>query len=285
MKKEVKGFHILPLRLPGDGVLHYLFFKKHETKNGGEVKEDSKAIFFCNLPVNTTLEVFKKFMESVALGSTIESYVPSLLNESLEDVWIDLGRLTSELTLSETGLENRGKFPKNCGIVNFIDKSSFQLAFSSLKKLSKNSSIVDWPLDKVSPTGSAYLILKYKSLILNPNDLTNEVTRYLEEFEAAEKKSVEELQRKTQLVDEDGFTLVVGSHRKTKAGIMGKQRLAATVDVEKAKNKIKKKEKEDFYRFQLRQRKKDEMNELLRKFKQDQEKVRLMKEKKRFRPL
>ncbi|CCE78459.1 Piso0_001082 [Millerozyma farinosa CBS 7064] len=285
MKKEVKGFHILPLRLPGDGVIHYLFFKKHETKNSGEAKEESKAIFFCNLPVNTTIEVFKKFMGNVALGSTIESYVPSLLNESLEDVWIDLGKLTSELDLSETGSENGGKLPKNCGIVNFIDRSSLQLALSSLKKLSKNSSIVDWPLDKVSPTGSAYLISKYKSLIVNPNDLTNEVARYLEDFDAAEKKSVEELQRKTQLVDEDGFTLVVGSHRKTKAGIMGKQRVAATVDAEKAKNKIKKKEKEDFYRFQLRQRKKDEMNELLRKFKQDQEKVRLMKEKKRFRPL
>ena len=47
---------------------------------------------------------------------------------------------------------------------------------------------------------------------------------------------------------------------------------------------MKSKEKQDFYRFQLRQRKKEEMNELLNKFKLDQEKVRMMKEKKRFRP-
>ena len=67
---------------------------------------------------------------------------------------------------------------------------------------------------------------------------------------------------------------------KTKAGILGKQKLASTVGVVKAQSKMKSKEKQDFYRFQLRQRKKEEMNELLNKFKLDQEKVRMMKEKK-----
>ena len=106
----------------------------------------------------------------------------------------------------------------------------------------------------------------------------------MKDFDNAEQESIENLQNQASLVDEDGFQLVVGSHRKTKAGILGKQNLASTVESEKAKNKMKKKEKQDFYRFQLRQRKKEEMNELLSKFKSDQEKVRLMKEKKRFRP-
>ena len=52
----------------------------------------------------------------------------------------------------------------------------------------------------------------------------------------------------------------------------------------RVKKKKNNKEKEDFYRFQLRERKKAEMNDLLRKFKQDQERIRTMKEKKRFRP-
>ena len=77
---------------------------------------------------------------------------------------------------------------------------------------------------------------------------------------------------------------MVGPQRKTKAGILGKQKLAATVESEKAKSKMKSKEKQDFYRFQIRQRKKEEMNDLLNKFKMDQEKVRVMREKKRFRP-
>ena len=66
---------------------------------------------------------------------------------------------------------------------------------------------------------------------------------------------------------------------------MGQQQLATNKAVsEQAQAKMKKKEKQDFYRFQLRERKKEEMNELLRKFKSDQEKVKTMRDKKRFRP-
>ena len=125
---------------------------------------------------------------------------------------------------------------------------------------------------------------QYQKQILDPNSLTEEVSQALIDFDKAEQQSIEELQLQRNLVDEDGFTLVVGSHRKTKAGILGKQKLASTVGVVKAQSKMKSKEKQDFYRFQLRQRKKEEMNELLNKFKLDQEKVRMMKEKKRFRP-
>lgn len=108
---------------------------------------------------------------------------------------------------------------------------------------------------------------KFQAQILDPEQLSNEVSQALVEFDRAEKESMESLQKQTQLVDEDGFTLVVGSHRKTKAGILGKQKLAATVELDKANSKLKKKEKEDFYRYQLRQKKKDEMTELLHKFK------------------
>lgn len=56
--------------------------------------------------------------------------------------------------------------------------------------------------------------------------LSDAVSQALVDFDRAEQESRDNLQQQTQLVDEDGFTLVVGSHRKTKAGIMGKQKLA-----------------------------------------------------------
>ena len=92
------------------------------------------------------------------------------------------------------------------------------------------------------------------------------------------------MQKQTEIVDEDGFTLVVGSHTKTKAGMLGKQKLLQAKEQERSKKKLKRKEKDDFYRFQLREKKKAEMNDLLHKFKQDQERVKVMKERKRFRP-
>ncbi|KAK6458651.1 ribosomal RNA processing protein 7 [Scheffersomyces xylosifermentans] len=284
---ELKGFYVLPVSSPKSQVPHYIFFKKHDSKNSGSSTNNGRALFMCNLPVATSTASLKKFFQEVAIGATIESFVPSLLNDCPLDVWVNLTKLTSDLELNPELLsaqnadEEAAKLPKNCGIVSFVDKSAFQLAFNSLKKLSASAKTTPWTF----PTfDSKYYLQRYQAKILDPEVLSESVSQALVDFDRAERESKEALQQQTQLVDEDGFTLVVGSHRKTKAGIMGKQKLAATVEVEKAQNKMKKKEKEDFYRFQLRQRKKDEMNELLQKFKLDQEKVRMMKEKKRFRP-
>ncbi|CAK7902494.1 ribosomal RNA-processing protein 7 [[Candida] anglica] len=279
---EIKDFQVLPVEVTGSTSPHYIYFKKHTVKGSSN---ENRSIFFFNLPIQTSTPVFKKYLQSVAIGATLESFTPSFLTDYPEDIWIDLTKLTSDLELeSNEQLQEQlqgAKLPKHCGVVSFVDKSAFQLAFSSLKKLSIASTISQWPIPSF---GSSFFLEKYHNQILDSEDLSNAVSQALVEFDAAEQQSMNEIQSQTQLVDEDGFTLVVGSHRKTKAGIMGKQKLASTVEAEKAQSKLKKKEKEDFYRFQMRQKKKDEMNDLLRKFKEDQERVRVMTEKKRFRP-
>lgn len=277
---EIKGFGVLPVSLPKSSSPHYLYFKKHETKGGSNT---NRALFLVNLPIETSFSTLKKYFQKIALGATIESFIPSLLTDFSEDTYVDLTKLTSDLELStpDEAVEVGSKLPKNCGIVNFIDKSAFQLAMTSLKNLAAESTVSSWP---VADMGPGFFLKSIHLQTLDPERLAKEVSQALVDFNAAEKESAEKLQQQSQLVDEDGFTLVVGSHRKTKAGIMGKQKLASTVELEKAQSKLKKKEKDDFYRYQLRQRKKEEMNELLHKFKLDQERVRQMKEKKRFRP-
>lgn len=278
---EIKGFGVLPVSLPKSSSPHYIFFKKHESKAGSNTS--NRALFMVNLPIETSFSTLKKYFQKTALGATIESFIPSLLTDFPEDTYVDLTKLTSDLELSQPNeaVEIGSKLPKNCGIVNFIDKSAFQLALSSLKGLASDATVSNWPMVDLGP---GFLLKSIQQHTLDPETLTKDVAQALATFNTAEKESAEKLQQQAQLVDEDGFTLVVGTHRKTKAGIMGKQKLAATVELEKAKNKMKKKEKDDFYRYQLRQRKKEEMNELLHKFKLDQERVRQMKEKKRFRP-
>ncbi|KAI5957585.1 hypothetical protein KGF57_003279 [Candida theae] len=279
VKSEIKGFHVLPVNIPGTKSTHYIYFRKHDSRTNPDTSNNT-SIFMCNLPILSELQTIKRYFQTVALGATIESYTESYLTNSTEDIWLDLTKLTSDLELGNTD-ETASKLPKNCAIVSFVDKSSFQLAFNSLKKLSSSAQVSTWPMREVT---TSYFLDYYKSKILDKEKLSEEVAQALKDFDSAEQESIENLQNQANLVDEDGFQLVVGSHRKTKAGILGKQNLASTVESEKAKNKLKKKEKQDFYRFQLRQRKKEEMNELLSKFKTDQEKVRLMKEKKRFRP-
>lgn len=282
---ELKGFHVLKVRLPESKGSHYVYFRKHEVKapqNLSALNISGRLMFLFNLPIETTLATAKKYFQQVAIGATVEGYIPSALTDCDEDIYVDLTKLTSDLEYLEDSVsEVAQKLPKHCGIVTFVDKAALQLAFNSLKKLSAGEKSTNWP---VQTLGSAFLLSKYKEKIYDTRQLSESVASALADFNRAEQESKAELQRQTQIVDEDGFTLVVGSHRKTKAGIMGKQKLAATVDSERASKKLKKKEKEDFYRFQLREKKKAEMNDLLRKFKHDQERVRIMKEKKRFRP-
>lgn len=277
---DIKGFSILPVLLGSSHVQHYIYFKKHDVKGGPE--SSNRSLFVCNLPVASTQQVLKKYFSDVAIGATIELYVASLLTDYPEDTWINLTKLTSDLDVNEDAAkEAAARLPRNCAVITFVDKAAFQLAFNAIKKLSAGAKVTTWPL----PTFSAgHYREQFQAQILDPEQLSNEVSQALVEFDRAEKESMESLQKQTQLVDEDGFTLVVGSHRKTKAGILGKQKLAATVELDKANTKLKKKEKEDFYRFQLRQKKKDEMTELLHKFKQDQNRVQMMREKKRFKP-
>ena len=285
---EVKDFHVLPVELPQSKAPHYVFFKKHTIKSSAD---QGRALFFFNLPINTTTATMKRYLLAVSIGATLEKFTPSILTDYPEDAWVDLTKLTSDLEILHIKHINREvygdgegtRIPKHCGVVTLIDKPSMQLAFSSLKKLSAAATVTKWPLDE--PFGGlAYFLNRLHKQILDPEWLSLVVSQAVIEFDKAEQKSINDLQEQTQLVDEDGFTLVVGSHRKTKASILGKQKLAATVGAERADTKLKKKEKEDFYRFQLRQKKKDEMNDLLKKFKVDQERVRHMTEKKRFRP-
>lgn len=283
---EIKGFHVLKVRLPESTGTHYVYFRKHEVKLGqapSSLNLLGRLMFLFNVPIETTLATMKKYFQQVAIGATVENYIPSLLTDSEEDVYVDLTKLTSDLEYLSDALvkEVALKLPKLCGIVTFIDKAALQLAFGALKKLAADGKSTNWP---VHTLGSVFLRNKYKNQIYDTHTLSESVSTALADFNRAEQESKEELRRQTELVDEDGFTLVVGSHRKTKAGILGKQKYAQTEGSERALKKLKKKEKEDFYRFQLREKKKAEMNDLLRKFKHDQERVQMMKEKKRFRP-
>ncbi|KAM9886564.1 hypothetical protein OXX69_013707, partial [Metschnikowia pulcherrima] len=116
--------------------------------------------------------------------------------------------------------------------VTFIDKASFQLAFNALKRLSGDKKSTNWPVPSL---GSQFLLGKLKAKVLDPNELARDVSKALESFNRAEQESKEELQKQTEIVDEDGFTLVVGSHTKTKAGMLGKQKLLQTKEHEKIK--------------------------------------------------
>ena len=136
---EIGDFLVLPVQLPGSDIIHYIYFKKHAPKKAS-VHQNS-ALFFYNLPIATTTKQFKKYLQTVAIGATLESFTPSILTDSIETVWLDLTKLTSDLELLtapslEISTAVAALLPKHCAVASFVDKSALQLAFTALKKLS-----------------------------------------------------------------------------------------------------------------------------------------------------
>lgn len=303
MSNEIKGFSVVGVSIGKLESIHFLFFKKHVSNptkwtkiNKIEVEdqknEENRSIFVCNLPINTRFQEIKEYFKTISLGATVEKYTKSVLSDIKEDDWADLNKLSSDLDINveennkdelETQEENTFtsfSLSKRCGIITFVDKQSFQLAFTQIKSLSKQEKITRW---SEIDGGTTYFLRSYKKQILDLNLLKEKIGNYLNIFNKAEKESIDNLSQKKKIIDEDGFTLVVGDHRKTVAGMNKFRKLSSELS-EKTKEKNKKKEKSDFYRFQFREKKKKEMNELMLKFKEDQNKFEEIKKVKSFNP-
>ncbi|GMG38554.1 unnamed protein product [Ambrosiozyma monospora] len=329
--QQLKGFYVLPITLPSptsttttsspskkhsskdSQVIHYMFIKKHVTKN--EQESHSRSLFLVNVPVDANFNNIKKLFSQFSTGAIIESFkfnpyydYNKLVNYNDEIDFTALsnpefkpepqtqqqqhqGKKGKNQNQNQNQQQNRSHCPVGCAIVTFLDKQACNLALSNVKKLIGSSSlkkhIPSWTTATEDNNSIPISGLKKytASRKLDPKQLSLQVAQAMQEFTEREHRAAEEVEEMRELVDEDGFTLVVGSHRKTKNSILGglKKKSDLLADAGKVK-KMKKKEKQDFYRFQIRERKKMEMSELLKKFKEDQERVKVMKEKRKFKP-
>ncbi len=107
--------------------------------------------------------------------------------------------------------------------------------------------------------------------------LLESVNNYMTAFANKEASEARSLARQRQVADADGFITVTRGGRTNPA----RQEVAQE---QAEKQKEKQRGLEDFYRFQSREKRKQRAAELVRKFEEDKEKVRKMKERRgRFR--
>lgn len=114
-------------------------------------------------------------------------------------------------------------------------------------------------------------------------ELQTAVEVYMTAFAEAEAARSRKLARQRQMPDEDGFVTV------TRGGRTGPARI---LEAQEKMEELKKKEEEkresmgNFYRFQVREKKKQRAGELVKRFEDDRRKVEEMREQRgrRFRP-
>jgi len=108
--------------------------------------------------------------------------------------------------------------------------------------------------------------------------LKNEAETYMKRLAEVEQE-IEALRKvQEKQVDEDGFQLV--TYKKGNKG----PTTTGPAAVKRAKEKLKKKQKDNFYRFQMRKKKEDKLDELREKFKQDKIQIERMKKSRKFKP-
>jgi len=243
---QINGYYPVPILVRDEPrIFHVIYVRKHHAR--GENGDDN-TVFAVNLPVDTRRENIKSLCQ--ALGNTI------------------LGDF-------EPDAKHRR------GLIVLVDKASCTRFLSKAKAQNIDSAPITW---EAGVTGSEVYYTRNSQKYPDRDELQQQVDLYMEDFAKAEEEKLNDVKSKTAQVDDEGFTLVVGSKRKSLGGMAAPKIATEELVAELQAKKKRKKEKTDFYGFQIRDQKKTEMNALLKRFQQDRLKVQELKEKRRFKP-
>ncbi|CAG8448546.1 2095_t:CDS:2 [Ambispora leptoticha] len=316
------GFKILPIIIPFTTKVingppeptHYCYIKQHETRKNSPDTPIDRVLFISNLPVDATKEHIKHLfkecgnVESVIFQGVLKLHdeypkdnnleedetTEDVNNEAVASSLIDgkkskkkkkkkqrqiLIKLEQKINNAEVVLMRQLLTHGSSALVIFEEKEGLTNALN----MKQEKRIWSAGVEKIPPLGLEKWIQEYKLLRKSPDILQAEVDKFMLEYEEAEKERQRKLAANLNKPDEDGFILVTRTARRninTDGGIA-----VTAAKAEDIKNlKPKKRELTDFYRFQLRETKRNKLIELRKKFEQDKQKIAQLKAARRFTP-
>lgn len=312
MEAANEQFVILPIRMPScpsfpKSVVHEVRIRRNAPKIA--TVNDSRSLFLKNVPSDSTEQHFRSlFTQLVGAGRfegiTFEGETSSRAAESFDPAQaikintIAKKRKRDELDLEEQEKEIEGmRLPDiwtrrvlqsgSTAVVLLADDKSVQLVLKAIAKANKTKKFPVWeddesPLRGVAPLGVPWISAHLRDSRVDKAVARRSVHAFFNAFNRKEKEAAELAKRLRNEPDEDGFVTVTRG---------GRTAPASKHEAEEAKRRMverdtkKKSDMQDFYRFQLRARRKEEQAGLMRRFQQDREKVNAMKEKRvKFRP-
>jgi ribosomal RNA-processing protein 7 len=291
--KNAGGFVVLPVEFPVSSVLpvpskHYIYLKAHDP-----LIPDSNAarsLFIVNVPVTATELHFKHLFSSQLAAGRVERVdfntptTTSRTDHAKTD--IQSGRKRKRVTEEDIQLELRlhqlppvwtGTFHPSSShaLVVFVDRPSMEASLKAAKRAAKLSSRIIWGKgmeDRVPGLGLQRYKDHNRSQYPPRRELLQSVDSYMSAYSKMEEARSRADAKRRQTPDEDGFVTVTKGAR---GGVVRKEDAKELGEKQKAKNKGL----DDFYRFQMRERRKEEQGEFLRKFNEDKRRVDEMKKR------
>lgn len=311
--KTIGEFSVLPLSIPPlssypHATTHHLYVRRHEPKN--PTPDDERCLFVTNVPTDSTEPHFRAIIanlvgpgrfESIQFEADKKASLASLEPaqaarlsavasrkrkrddvDSEDDDEDDDEAQVARLPTTWTRQVHRSG---STAVALLADAKSVDLVLKAITKAHKTKKFPVWGngvTEKVPPLGSHWL-RAHNKLSYPPTALLQQsVDAFFSVYNRKEKDANKLAKRLRHEPDEDGFVTVTRG---------GRAAPARKDEAEEAKRRMEEREQKkkdemgNFYRFQLRERKKVEQAELIKQFDEDRKKVQAMRQKRgKFRP-
>lgn len=243
------------------GAFHSIYMKQHFDKS--QSKNDSTTLFIGNIDYGTQLDYDR-------------------MNRFLRNIFSGFGNIES-ISVSDYD-ENENKQSSRFAHVKFEKKAALKGALSAddemyAKIFNEVASV--YGLGQECRKRSGKCIIQDNFMYDTDIRLLKEdADQYMVEFDSNEQDALAERNKRTREEDEDGFILV-NSKRKKQKKVLNKRGGTGEGRLRKKKKSY---ELKNFYRFQMREEKREKLAELRKKFSEDKSRVAKMKEARKFKP-
>ncbi|KAM0333096.1 hypothetical protein ACHAQA_001754 [Verticillium albo-atrum] len=302
------GFSILPIQMPAlpscpITAIHEVRVRRNTPKIPTAI--DGRSLFLKNVPADASEAHFRAVFGSLVGPGRFESI--AFEGERKRRLELDpaqaskMSALVKKRKRDEQEAEERAREEETAllpevwtrrihksgssAIVLMADEKSVDQVLKAIAKAKRKNKLPVWGegvADDTPELGSPWVAAHLQLARADKTATQKSVHAFFNVFNRKEKEAAETAKRLRNEPDEDGFVTVTRGGRATPA-TKNEAEVARQKMVDRAAKK--KDETKDFYRFQLRERRKAEQAALLRRFDEDRQKVFAMKEKRgKFRP-
>ncbi|XP_076763286.1 ribosomal RNA-processing protein 7 homolog A [Xylocopa sonorina] len=246
-KKNLNGFKTLWIRFDAETAdKHQLFFKEHSIRNQAPEHPRGRTLFLLNVPPYVTSDVLQKTFSDLC-GPVFNVYYTN------------------------------AKGFKSAYIV-FRKEHSLERALEIL-----NEYVVTLNTEKcICLTGLAKWCKEYNDSICNETKMKEEIETFMQNYD---RRVLAKIKKEKAMKEnpEDGWVTVTGRKKRGQFALSRKETVINKVQ-QKEEQKNKKKQLLNFYTFQIRESKKQNLAELRKKFELDKKRLQDLKSKRTFRP-
>ncbi|XP_055903485.1 ribosomal RNA-processing protein 7 homolog A [Eupeodes corollae] len=261
---EISGYKVLPIRLSEDSTNSQVtYVREHFIRQVDPNKPKGRTLFLLNIP-------------------------PYVSENDLEIFFSKIGAVNSVRFSDHPGRDENNKLEHTCPFSVTSIPSVYKVAFvvfkntESVSKALKLSSI-DLFDEQTGKTLVVSGVQKwkrdYKNSFLEESKIQPIIDEYMQAYDKREKKRLEE--ERNSGADNDGW-ITVGKQGRN-SGFEQKESVINKLE-DKMERSRKNKELKNFYTFQIRESKMQNVVSLRKKFEEDKNKIEILKKKRRFKP-